>query len=160
MLRYQLQEEFLEVSKPYIYTVPNPVVGRAEKLGTNFPICGLYVEISHTKDWRSRDGTLHDLMLFTILSDAPYCIDILIREKNGIQRWAIPPAHQDESEEFYSAQLLHYGLKPQTSLTFNDRLSNFHAERLRGQPNKRHNDTRNARSVVIHNEVLQVSLDR
>lgn len=62
MLNYQVQEECFGRENPYINTLPNPVVGRARKLGTNIPICGLYVEINNMEYWRSRDGTLRDLL--------------------------------------------------------------------------------------------------
>ena len=55
------------------------------------PICGLYVEINNTKYSRTSDATLRDLLNH-------------------------PPAHQDESEEFYMAQLRHYGMEPQESI--------------------------------------------
>ena len=55
------------------------------------PICDLYVEINDTKYSRCGDTTLYDLLNH-------------------------PPVQQDESKEFYTAQLLHYGLKPQKSV--------------------------------------------
>lgn len=55
------------------------------------PICGLYVEINNTRYSRSSDCTLYDLL-------------------------DLPPAHQDESTEFYLAQLQHYGMAPQESI--------------------------------------------
>jgi len=141
------------MADPFSYTAPGP----ASRDGVFFydGFSGLFVKLDGRRYRRDDPARLHGLL--TWVDKGP------VLTKKGVPRKRQPPPHQDESDAYYTAQLMHLDMKPLKSKEASKKallamFSNGHDVKVPERLQKMEEDLRNL--GVTENEKARIRYEQ